>query len=212
MGNQSLDHNEILCIRWAHDDPNPVAQDSINRADRDALYGLMKAKGLSLENAGFEYPAEYSLPSSKKLKLENGIEVTAQYPELAYPDTDNQYLSASTNEGIESQVTSGVTTMTAEEYAKYCEDYYIAYMAANGLQHSEPLRESELVVESSDTTFVSSAPLLPEDNQQIPDTAADEAAAWIKCTDDETGAVYYFNEQTQVSSWGVPRGVITNDH
>lgn len=31
MGNQSLDQNEILCLRWAHDDPNPVAQDAINR-------------------------------------------------------------------------------------------------------------------------------------------------------------------------------------
>ncbi|CAM9152796.1 unnamed protein product, partial [Ectocarpus fasciculatus] len=59
MGNQSLDQNEILCLRWAHDDPNPVAQDAINRADRDALYALMTAKGISLDNAGFEYPAEY---------------------------------------------------------------------------------------------------------------------------------------------------------
>lgn len=48
MMNQSLDQNEILDIRWAHDDPNPVAQDAIDRANRDALFALMQAKGFSL--------------------------------------------------------------------------------------------------------------------------------------------------------------------
>lgn len=46
MINQSLDQGEILDIKWAHDDPNPVAQDAIDRANRDALYALMQAKGL----------------------------------------------------------------------------------------------------------------------------------------------------------------------
>jgi hypothetical protein len=45
MGNQSLDQGEVLDIRWAHDDPNPVAQDAISRADKDALFALMQAKG-----------------------------------------------------------------------------------------------------------------------------------------------------------------------
>lgn len=43
---QSLDQGEVLDIKWAHDDPNPVAQDAIDRADRDALYALMQAKGI----------------------------------------------------------------------------------------------------------------------------------------------------------------------
>jgi hypothetical protein len=46
MINQSMDEGEILDIRWAHDDPNPVAQDAMDRANRDALYALMQAKGL----------------------------------------------------------------------------------------------------------------------------------------------------------------------
>ena len=45
MLSQSLDQNEILDLRWAHDDPNPVAQDAIERANRDALFALMQAKG-----------------------------------------------------------------------------------------------------------------------------------------------------------------------
>lgn len=46
---QPLDHGEVLSLRWAHDDPNPVAKDSIARADRDALVALMRAKGLFLQ-------------------------------------------------------------------------------------------------------------------------------------------------------------------
>ena len=46
MQGQSLDQGEILSIRWAYDDPNPVAQDSISRADKDALTGLLAAKGV----------------------------------------------------------------------------------------------------------------------------------------------------------------------
>jgi hypothetical protein len=44
MSCQSLDKGEILSIRWAFDDPNPVAQDAVNRADKDALSALMQAK------------------------------------------------------------------------------------------------------------------------------------------------------------------------
>ena len=62
MQGQSLDQSEILSIRWAHDDPNPVAQDAISRADKDALSLLLTAKGVSVTPANFEYPADYILP------------------------------------------------------------------------------------------------------------------------------------------------------
>ncbi|CAE7475619.1 cwc2, partial [Symbiodinium microadriaticum] len=91
MANQSLDQGEILDIRWAHDDPNPVAQDAIGRADKDALFALMQAKGISMESTGFQYPAEYSLPAAKRIRLENGVDLLQQHPDLAYPDTDVQY-------------------------------------------------------------------------------------------------------------------------
>ena len=65
MSCQSLDKGEILSIRWAFDDPNPVAQvlqinlkwdafwyyrmldtmqDAVDRADKDALAALLQAK------------------------------------------------------------------------------------------------------------------------------------------------------------------------
>lgn len=44
MEGQSLDKGEILSVRWAFDDPNPVAQDAVDRADKDALAALLQAK------------------------------------------------------------------------------------------------------------------------------------------------------------------------
>ncbi len=186
MGNQSLDQTEILCIRWAHDDPNPVAQDSINRADRDALYALMKAKGISMDNAGFEYPAEYNLPSSKRAKLADGTDVTSQFPELAYPDTSTQFGTTAEN-GAGPQ-------LSQEEYTKYCEDYYSYYLASQQNSQITPISQSEA---SRSSVGVGNK------------TASDTNNKWVKCVDDASGATYFFNETTQESSWGLPDGQST---
>ena len=37
MGNQSLGNGEILNLRWAYDDPNPVTKRAIERANQDAI-------------------------------------------------------------------------------------------------------------------------------------------------------------------------------
>ena len=57
MSCQSLDKGEILSIRWAFDDPNPVAQDAVDRADKDALAALLQAKveKNSLSELNFSY-------------------------------------------------------------------------------------------------------------------------------------------------------------
>ena len=51
MGNQALAHGEVLNIRWAYDDPNPVALEAANRADADAVINMMSAKGVDLIGA-----------------------------------------------------------------------------------------------------------------------------------------------------------------
>merc|ERR1712139_647846 len=35
MTNQALDNKEVLNVRWAYDDPNPVAKEAIKRANHD---------------------------------------------------------------------------------------------------------------------------------------------------------------------------------
>lgn len=84
MQNQALDNKECLNLRWAYDDPNPVAKAAIERADNDAIYGALKAQGHSLEAAPFDYPANYTLPPPNKRSRTEGSA-------LAYPDTDAQY-------------------------------------------------------------------------------------------------------------------------
>jgi WW domain len=87
---QSLDFQEILSIRWAKDDPNPIAQNSISMADKDALASFLNARGINVEESGFNGPLDYANPEPKRVKL-NDADVLSEYPELAYPDTDAQY-------------------------------------------------------------------------------------------------------------------------
>jgi hypothetical protein len=78
MSNQALEQEEILNIRWAHDDPNPVAQQSAKRANEDAIVAIMEAKGVSTKEVGFQYPDNYNVPDAKRQKLENGAGAGAQ--------------------------------------------------------------------------------------------------------------------------------------
>eukprot|EP01138_Halocafeteria_seosinensis_P012692 gb/GECG01012968.1/.p1 GENE.gb/GECG01012968.1/~~gb/GECG01012968.1/.p1 ORF type:complete len:528 (+),score=89.38 gb/GECG01012968.1/:1-1584(+) len=48
MYHQPLDNQEILNVRWARDDPNPVAKESKKRADEDAFILAMQAKGYAM--------------------------------------------------------------------------------------------------------------------------------------------------------------------
>jgi hypothetical protein len=195
MGNQSLDQDEILCIRWAHDDPNPVAQDAIDRANRDALFAIMQAKGITMEKAAFEYPLDYNVPDAKKMRLEDGSDVTSQFPELAYPNTDAQY-------GGTAGAAQPTQAMTPEQYHAYCQAYYAAYASQQVSQG-----QSEQAPTDTTSTAVSTS-LAPPGSA---DAQAEVAAAWVKCVDEETGATYYFNDITQESSWGVPVGYTEKD-
>ena len=90
---QTLDWKEVLSIRWAHDDPNPVAQNAISMADKDALTAFLDARGVSTEVSNFNGPLDYHVPDPKRAKL-TGPDSLGEYPELAYPDTDGQYATA----------------------------------------------------------------------------------------------------------------------
>lgn len=147
MSNQSLDQGEILMVRWAHDDPNPIAQDSIQRADKDALAALMRAKGIRLEAGPFDHPNGYEVPEPKRLRLENGGFVD---PAIQYPETEAQY------GGVQAEGT-------------------------NSAQDVPQPSEGEIA-------------------QAV--TAA--ASSWSAHIDDDSGATYYFNEQTGESTWTRP--------
>lgn len=46
MANQSLGKGEVLNVRWAHDDPNPVMAEARARADLAAVEAAMQARGI----------------------------------------------------------------------------------------------------------------------------------------------------------------------
>jgi hypothetical protein len=46
---------EVINVRWAYDDPNPVALEAAERADADAVVNMLKMRGVALapgESAG----------------------------------------------------------------------------------------------------------------------------------------------------------------
>jgi hypothetical protein len=67
------------------------------------MAALMRAKGITVEAAAFEYPINYDVPEAKRMKLSDGMGVDAA---IEYPNTDGQY-------GISNE----------EEYTKYYEQY-----------------------------------------------------------------------------------------
>jgi len=202
---QALDHGEILSIRWAHDDPNPIAKQAIEQADKDAFVSLLQGKGVSLEPAPFVYPSDYQIPAAKRLRLEEGGDVLEQYPELAYPNTDNQYSASSNN------------NMTADEYQVYLDTYYAQQAALSRLGMIAAVASSSSVVqltsssstENKDETIhaVSTDKLVQESTAGASNgtlSVADDTCGWLTYTDPSSGRPYYYNAGTGLTTWEQP--------
>ncbi len=206
MSCQKLDFDEVLSIRWAHDDPNPVAKDSIERADKDAMVALLRAKGISLTPAGFNYPAEYQLPEAKRLKVEEGGSIIDQNPDLAYPDTAAQYAayyaSMATGNASLSSSSSSVPWdgyNSVETKVSSVDDKKNA-LARLGLLDNQSAESHP--VEGSVEQVVTNGQVEREDD-------GDDEGGWQKFSDETTGAIYYFNTSTGESSWTEPEGYVS---
>jgi hypothetical protein len=155
-------------------------------------------------NTGFQYPAEYSLPAAKKMKLDNGIDLLQQHPELAYPDTDQQYATPTTATPSAMVLPEGVSQ---EQYLQAWASY------AQSLGYSFPPQigaENVTAASSSTSSVVPSSPSLEEKpaagleaSEQKAGGANAPSGEWVEVLDDETGATYYYNPQTGESSWGL---------
>lgn len=206
---QALDHGEVLSIRWAHDDPNPVAKDAIQRADRDAMAALLRAKGISITPAGFDYPASYPLPDAKRMRLEDGGSVLAQYPELAYPNTDSQFQQVTEASSVESaankdQIDSngdGMSNDLADATAKQNALARLGLLTSTNSNSSsssgKPTDSQQQEASSKDTDKAA------EDGSEEEEDEEDESG-WEEFIDENTGAKYFFNTATGESSWTQP--------
>ncbi|EQC29009.1 hypothetical protein SDRG_13344 [Saprolegnia diclina VS20] len=94
MSNQALEDSEILQIKWAMDDPNPVAKAAAQRADADAVHAMLKSRNVSTTAAPFDYPETYQMQTNKKQKALTDANM--------YPDTDTQF-AATHHAAIEQQ-------------------------------------------------------------------------------------------------------------
>jgi hypothetical protein len=215
MACQTLDQDEILSIRWAHDDPNPVAKDSIQRADRDALVALMKAKGISLTPAGFDYPVDYVLPEAKRMRLEEGGGILEQHPELAYPDTEAQYAQYAQyyaqyaqedgNGSTSTSTSTGNPTLSKAETEQAQKDA----LRRLGLLDDEETAPESSTVEKSNTDATEAVTNEVEDEESSEEEEEGEGG-WQQFVDENTGATYYFNTSTGESSWIKPEGYEEN--
>lgn len=220
MSCQALDHGEVLSIRWAHDDPNPVARDAIQRADKDAMAALLRAKGVSITAAGFEYPAMYQLPGALPLAIEEGGAVIAEHPELAYPNTDQQFQSSSS---------SGDTDASAVE-AKQSALARLGLLgsssgtsSSSGASSKRPQESSTEEVDGrSDDAAPSSKRLRTEEavdskqdevdeDEEEEEEEEEEAGGWEEFVDESTGAKYFFNTATGESSWTKPAELVEKE-
>jgi hypothetical protein len=219
---QKLDYDEILSIRWAHDDPNPVAKDSIERADKDAMFALLQAKGISLKPAEFEYPADYQLPDAKRLKVEEGGEIVAQNPQIAYPDTDNQYQESTTstafdpnafttmlqqsksasNQPVSLVAAADETVAKAQQSALSQLGLLMDYGDDEGEEEEEGEGEKEVAPANADSKEGEGEDDDDDDGEE--EEEAEEAGGWRQYIDEATGAAYYFNSTTGESSWTPP--------
>ena len=67
MGEQALDHDEQINVRWAHDDPNPRAQATRLRNDAQLMLAAMEARGHLPSAVEDPYPEDGLLePDAKR--------------------------------------------------------------------------------------------------------------------------------------------------
>lgn len=90
MSEQSLDQDEQLNIRWAHDDPNPRVIRELQVQREEKVATLIKAQGYEPAAVVKPYliPKEYQ---QQALSLPNASDIPT---EILYPSTDNQYNSS----------------------------------------------------------------------------------------------------------------------
>mmetsp|Transcript_8539 Transcript_8539/g.13100 ORF Transcript_8539/g.13100 Transcript_8539/m.13100 type:complete len:541 (-) Transcript_8539:46-1668(-) len=190
MSNQALDHNEILNIRWAHEDPNPVATDAAVRADADALVELLQKRGVAVndKNAEFDTPADYHLPPNKKPRLDD---------HHAYPDTDAQYNDW---QPVVDQAT-GDTYWWNKSTDQTSRDAPAHVANANADRALAALDAADRVAAAA-TNKAAANSLQKSTENYTPSSSL--PAGWATAHDTTNGQIYYYNTLTNQTSWQVP--------
>jgi len=207
MSNNHLDHSEVLAIRWAHDDPNPVARDAAARADADALVHMLKTRGAAVDDAEFDRPADYAVPPAKRLKADPA----------EYPDTDAQYDDSQDWRPVADA--SGTywwntkTNETSRDAPQHIADANCSRAMAALDAADEAARRALDPAPDAPTDLDDAKPAADDYKAAPPDpvplassrpTEPPLAPGWAQTVDPTSGATYFYNAATRESTWTRP--------
>lgn len=189
MMEQPLDDDEILNVRWAHDDPNPKAIERNKRERIEEGIQQIEAMGHSLVEAPYDYPVGYQMPPEKRVCREGELGDGAS----AYPNTDGQY--------------AGMAPMTQEQI-KFQEDQKKA--AEEAEKEKEDVIQKKLETAASVSLLDSLLDNIGggeagEPVAHVP--TMEEGAVWWSQVSPE-GHAYYVNSVTGESVWEAPAGAV----
>ena len=223
MSRNHLDHNENLNIRWAHDDPNPVAENAAARADADALVNMLKAKKVTVDagnaQVDFETPANYAIRP-----LDDNDD---QRKRTHYPDTNDQFLLNKKPRLHDDHWTplqdpsDGSTYWWNQITNETSRDAPSAIAHANANRAREVLDNADHVASQleqhdnhADNHNNTTSALAPSSENNILHPPSSRSPApkehgalppgWQATTDDNYGATYYYNTFTQETTWHRP--------
>lgn len=209
MANNHLDHAENLNIRWAHDDPNPVAHDAAARADADALVEMLKAKGAAVDGpsavAPYDHPADYHVPASKRIKTTHDDE------ENAYPDTHGQYdwqPVTDPQDGTSywwNPSTNQISRDAPQHIADANSDRALAALDAADRAAAEAAAPANLAPSDQSPH----EPLAGEPQAAVTFGQAELPPGWSQTIDPASGATYFYNASTRETTWTRPDSKVT---
>jgi len=188
MMEQPLDDDEILNVRWAHDDPNPKAIERNKRERFDEAIQMVEASGHCLVEAPYDYPIDYQMPPEKRICRDGqlGDETSA------YPNTDGQYTGMAPMTQEQLQIQEQQKQAAAEVEKQKDADVQKKLETAASINLLDSLLDNIGGAEGNDVAHV---PTL------------EEGATWWSQVTPE-GHAYYVNSITGESLWEAPPGAI----
>lgn len=205
LDRQALDGGEVLSVKWAHDDPNPVAKEAIEKANKDALTALLLARGINIDTvgadaAGFDYPVDYQLPE---------VGETDMLTTGAAANTATVAEAASTGgEGVRGVVVVRDDDETEPSGKRVrVEEGGIATAAAVEVK-AYPNTDAQYASSASSSLSAAVDVVAPvtdaiSDNAPAVEGEKKEEEEWVEMVDPASGAVYYYSRITGETSWGV---------
>ena len=164
MFGQSLDQSEALNVRWASEDPNPVAKAEVEREQEKRVYDAVGEKLPEVGELGsvMAYQDYYDDPATKKRKME---EKKDDQPDIAISSADEPALAASASNG---QV----------DYSQYYSQYgnYDDYSNAGYDNSAYAYDNSAYAYDNSAYAYVPSEPVAASIPASAPTTSGGSAS------------------------------------